>query len=353
MNMGLYQREGIWYIRLRNKGRLIRKSTDTADKRIAEKHHKKVEVAILEGKWFDKQPGENKTFTQLMEKYLKEYSIKKAPKTMIRDRSLAAHLKDCFGDYTLTAIEPKHVSEYKVQRVKEGAAPKTINNELFLMSHAFNLARKEYGWVKDNPVSMVKKEKVKNQRDRWLTLEEEGKLLESSPVWLQEIIKFGANTGLRTSEMLNLKWSEIDMFRRTLTILEQKNGDKDTLPLNEGAMAALKARAKVRNINGLVFYNSAGNIIDQSNLRRTLDLAVKKAGILKATPHDLRRTFATRLMQAGCDLFALKKLGRWKSLDMVLRYAHHNPESLRNSVNILDNLQESSTKKTQLVSSEM
>lgn len=61
----------------------------------------------------------------------------------------------------------------------------------------------------------------------------------------------------------------------------------------------------------------------------------------------------SRLMQGGCDLFALKKLGRWKSLDMVLRYAHHNPESLRNSVNILDNVRESSTKKTQLVSSEM
>jgi hypothetical protein len=53
-----------------------------------------------------------------------------------------------------------------------------------LMSHAFNLALKEWEWVRENPVKKVSKEKVNNQIERWLTLEEEKRLLVSSPEWL-------------------------------------------------------------------------------------------------------------------------------------------------------------------------
>lgn len=52
--------------------------------------------------------------------------------------------------------------------------------------------------------------------------------------------------------------------------------------------------------------------------------------------HDLRHTFATRLVQAGVDIYTIQKLGRWKTISMVMRYAHHHPESLRAGVEILD-----------------
>lgn len=51
--------------------------------------------------------------------------------------------------------------------------------------------------------------------------------------------------------------------------------------------------------------------------------------------HNLRHTFATRLMQAGADIYAVQKLGRWKTISMVMRYAHH-PESLHAEIEILD-----------------
>lgn len=52
--------------------------------------------------------------------------------------------------------------------------------------------------------------------------------------------------------------------------------------------------------------------------------------------HDLRHTFATRLVQAGVGIYEVQKVGRWKNTSMVMRYAHHNPESLRSSIEILD-----------------
>jgi hypothetical protein len=52
--------------------------------------------------------------------------------------------------------------------------------------------------------------------------------------------------------------------------------------------------------------------------------------------HDLRHTFATRLVQAGADIYTVQKLRRWKTISMVMRYAHHHPESLRAGIEILD-----------------
>jgi len=53
--------------------------------------------------------------------------------------------------------------------------------------------------------------------------------------------------------------------------------------------------------------------------------------------HDLRHTFASRLVQNGADLFAVQKLGRWKNTSMVMRYAHHYTESLRATIEMMDN----------------
>jgi len=205
------------------------------------------------------------------------------------------------------------------------------------MHHAFNLAIKDWEWIKENPVSRVSKEKVDNLKERWLTLEEEERLLTSSPRWLQEIIIFSLETGLRQSEVLNLQWPQVDLFRKTITILEQKNRSKDTLPLNERSMEILKARAKIRHIKTThVFSNGKGNRINARNLLRAFYSAIKKSSLKGLRWHDLRHTVASRLVQAGVDLYTVQKLGRWKTIQMVMRYAHHYPESLRGGVETLD-----------------
>jgi len=212
-----------------------------------------------------------------------------------------------------------------------------VNNELRLLSHAFNLAIREWEWVEFNPVSRVSKEKVNNQLERWLTYEEEDKLLTASSHWLREIVIFAIYTGLRQGEILDLTWDRVDLFRRTLTILEQKNKGKDTLPLNAKALEVLKARYKVRSIKtSLVFYSKEGTRIDAANLQRAFYLAWKKAEIAKLRFHDLRHTFATRLVQAGVDLYKVQKLMRHKTPLMTQRYAHHYPESLRDGIEVLD-----------------
>jgi site-specific recombinase XerD len=278
----------------------------------------------------------------MMEKYLIEHSLKnKAPKSYIRDKSLANHLIRHFGNYAVIEITPKLISQYKTKRRDEGAAPKTLNNELTLMGHAYNLATREWEWCNENPVTKISKEKVNNLIEHWLTFEEEARLLTSTPQWLREIIIFALNTGLRQGEIIDLQWPRVDLFRKTITILEQKNKDKDTLPLNEKALEVLKGRAKIQHIQtNHVFYNKIGRKMNARNLQRAFMSVTKKAELKGFRFHDLRHTFATRLIHAGVDIYTVQKLGRWKNISMVMRYAHHYPESLRSGVEALDKVKE-------------
>jgi integrase len=336
--MGLYKRGPTWWINFTYNGRQVRQSTETEDKKLAEKIHHKVMTEVAEGKWFDKPIGERKTFGEMMEKYMTEHSFhNKTPKSHTRDKSLSAHLLRYFESLTLSELSPKLVSRYKVSRRQEGAKPKTINNELVLMNHALNMCVKDWEWLRVNPIDKVSKEKVNNKIDRWLRPDEENRLLDVSAAWLKEIVVFAMSTGLRQSEILNLTWDQVDLFRKTLYIAEQKNKDKDVLPLNKRAMAVLEGKSSVRQLHGgLVFLNQNGGRINARNLIRAFRNVCNKAGVTRFRFHDLRHTFATRLVQAGVDLYTVQKLGRWKSISMVERYAHHCPESLRPGVETLD-----------------
>lgn len=321
-------------------GERYRHTTETSDKRKAQRIFDKLKAEIADRKFFEHLPAEDYTYRELIIKYLEEYSaVCKKPKSHIRDRSLAQHLVKFFGDFPILDIRPPDINDYKSQRRQQRASARTINYELSLLSHSFNIAIRDWEWLKENPVSKVTREKVRNQLERWLSVEEEQRLLSVAVAWLRPIIKFAINTGLRESEILDLKWSQIDLCRKTLTISEQKNGGIDTLPLNGTVVRLLEERAKSPHTpQDFVFPSSAGTRILHRNLFRAFDTARKKAGLEDVRFHDLRHTFASRLVQNGVDLFTVQKLGRWRTTAMIMRYAHHNTESLRPGVEALDGI---------------
>ena len=102
----------------------------------------------------------------------------------------------------------------------------------------------------------------------------------------------------------------------------------------------LKA-VKVRVISGPLFP------IAVRSLRAAYDEALAKAEITDFHFHDLRHTFATRLVQNGVDLYKVQKLLGHKNIAMTQRYAHHYPESLRSSVEVLDACYKSATLREQ------
>ena len=318
-------------------GKRVRRSTETEDRKLANKIHAKVQTQIAEGKWLDVDMGKHTTLKELMQKYLKEHSPKKAANSAKRDKSSSKHLLLFFGGYVLADIAPRLISDYKGQRYREGAKPATINRELSLMKHAFTMATKEWELARENPVKLVSMEKEDNERDRWLDRDEERKLLEHCSKWLVEIIVFALNTGMRLEEILSLRWKQVDLSRRVVEVIRTKNKKKRSIPLNQTVLGLLKERSRVRYLaSDCVFTSTAGTKIDQGNLRRAFIQARKKAGLGDFRFHDLRHTFATRLVQAGIDLYKVQKLLGHKTPQMTQRYSHHYPESLRDGVEALD-----------------
>ncbi len=92
----------------------------------------------------------------------------------------------------------------------------------------------------------------------------------------------------------------------------------------------MERRSKVVSITGKVFD------VTISALKDAFERAVEKACIENLHFHDLRHTFATRLVQSGVDLYRVQKLMGHKSITMTERYSHHYPGSLRESIRALD-----------------
>jgi integrase len=291
-----------------------------------------VKGEIAEGKWFEKTLDESKTFDDLMN-LLINYSQKNCKSKAYL--SSAKVLNGFFGSYSLSEITPRLWKQFRDMREAEGIKPSAINRDLAAFKRAFNLAcSEEYGWFKSNPVSSIKQEKGVTKRDRWIGKEEEDILLSNSPSWLREIILFALNTGMRRGEILNLSWKAVDLPRRTITVMESKNGEKRTIPMNETVYALLKEKGKIRLIGrDWVFRSplSKARLFNQA-LERAFSNCVKKTGIEDLHFHDLRHSFGTRLSQKGEDALTIKALMGHKTLLMTSRYVHHNVESLRKAV---------------------
>lgn len=333
----MYKRGGVWWTSITYKGKRIWKSLETSDKKLAQSIEAKVRTEMVEGRYFEKQPGENKTINDMMGKFIMEHAPKVSHNMRKSYNASMKNLLCFFNGRKLQAITPKMISEYKSFRYNDGVKPATINRELAMLSKAFNLAVKEWEWMRDNPVAKIPKEKENNERERWLTDEEELRLLDKCSAWLKDIIIFDLHTGLRQGELLDLQWSRVNLFRRTIIIQESKNGKPRTIPLNQISMGILTEKTKIKNLkNDLVFTSSRGTRIDADNLRRVFEKALGKAGIDNLHFHDLRHTFATRLAQKGIDIYTIAKLLGHKDIRMTQRYAHHCPESLRTAIQVIE-----------------
>jgi len=317
--MGLYRRGETYWFTLMHDGQRIRESLKTDNRKLAEKVYAKKLVDIVEGRYFEATTARTTTFDEMVEKYLSKHAHS-------RDGYTKKPLLDFFGGMMLSQITTPLVADYQDERLEE-VKEATVYQELSLLRRMFNVARKRWKWVKDNPVSdgdLSFSVGSRNARDRWLTVEEEDTLLEkaTNPVWLRALLITALHTGMRRGELLALTRKDIDFPRRLVRV-------ERSIPMSQTLYETLQT-IKVRDMSGTLFP------IAIRSLRAAYDEALAKAGITDFHFHDLRHTFATRLVQNGVDLYKVQKLLGHKNIAMTERYAHHYPESLRSSVEVLD-----------------
>jgi integrase len=179
------------------------------------------------------------------------------------------------------------------------------------------------GRVLVNPVSKVKRYKENESRVRWLRPEEENeirsKFVENSDGWEFDL---ALNTGMRRGEQFFLEWKNVDMERGILTV-RGKTGQRHVVA-NSSAVAALRELWKATGERQFVSPGNDGK--KKRDSRRWLEKAAKDAGVTDFHWHDLRHTFASRLVMNGVDIRTVQELLGHKSIVMTMKYAHLAPD---------------------------
>ncbi len=326
--MAIYQRGENWYIDFRFKGQRIRESIGPSRKS-AEKIIAKKKAEIAENKYLDirKEPDPIK-FHEFAKKYLKWAKANKKETSYIGDLHMMRHLDREFEGENIQDVTIWEVEKWKSKR-KEKVQAITVNRELALIKHLFSRAV-EWGKIKESPAKKVKflKPKGSDRRVKFLMPDEVQTLISNCPENIKSIVTVALHTGLRRSELLCLKWEQIDLERGIITVMDSKNSDRRDIPMNKTVQDVFKGMEK----KGLYVFEG----ITLPIIKYGFNNVRIKAGRPDIRFHDLRHCFASGLVMEGIDLNPVRELLDYRDLKMTLRYAHLAPNHKAKAVNVLN-----------------
>lgn len=276
--------------------------------------------------------------------------------TIKRIRSNFAHLMS----RPLNEISLWVVEKWRSEQLKSGKARATVNRDITALKAC--LARAvEWEVLDANPLLKLRPLRIDQlSRVRFLSLDEERALREtlvnreerirkkrqSANEWrlsrgrvslpdlrrmpfadyLRPMVILTLNTGLRRGEMFQLKWSNVDLRRRELTVRgdHTKSGKTRYVPLNKEALHTLQQWKLCTDVTEYVFPNHEGRPL--TNVKSSWKRVLVNAEIADFRWHDLRHHFASNLVMKGVDLNTVRELLGHSDLSMTLRYAHLSPE---------------------------
>lgn len=245
----------------------------------------------------------------------------------VEKEALAKH----FGSVPLDRISEYTVRNF-VRKRQEKVGPGTINRDLGRLKNLWNYAKKMKLVSGDNPVSLVERLKEPQGRVRYLTEDEEDRLLEASPSHLREILEFALHTGIRQGACLRLRWEHVHWHRGQIEIPAELSKSKRRyhVAINEDVERVLRTR---RAAGGeFVFGKSDGS--RRISIRTAFENACERAGVEDFRFHDTRHDCATKIVSAGGTLWeAGQQLGH-TTQQMTERYAHLQPEHLQRIANL-------------------
>lgn len=241
------QRGNFWEARVRLRGFEQSRSFNT--KNDARGWATVVESEIERGIFTDRSEIEKYTLGDLLQRYLKEVSCHKKSAAAERYR-IDFLLRQDIAKLKVTALSGKVMAQWRDQRLMK-ASGSTTNRDLNLLSHLMTVARKEWSMPVENPVTMIRRPPENKSRKRRLAPDEEARLLAALEVpergedgrfagpqniWLKPLVSLALETAMRRSELLALRWADIDFNERFARLHDTKNGDSRDVPLSSRVM---------------------------------------------------------------------------------------------------------------------
>jgi integrase len=291
------------------------------------------ETKIRQSKYFPERliESERNTLGDLLDRYKSEV----LPKSRAKGQpGQLEWWKDQLGDYKLKDLTSSMIAKMRDRLAKEQSdrtgrnrTSATVNRYLALLSHAFTIAIKEWQWMAVNPVVQISKPREAQGRTRFLNDEERERLLAickaSESVHLFTIVTLALSTGMRKGEILGLKWENIDLHNRRVTLVRTKNGERRVVPLVGKAYQQIRnLYLKLEPAKDSLLVPSPHNSNQPISIRTAWETALKKADVSDFRFHDLRHSTASYLAMNGASLLEIADILGHKTLQMVKRYSH-------------------------------
>jgi len=270
------------------------------------------------------------TFKQLFDLYMERYA-KIHKRSWQKD---AEHFKghcQSLAQHKISQIKKSDIQRLHA-KIGRNNGQYTANRTLAMIGTVFNRAI-EWGWGQKNPAKGVKKFK-EYSRDRFLQADELPRLFQALQLETNDAVRdyvlLSLFTGARKSNVLAMRWEEINIERATWTIPMTKNGESHTIPLVAPAQEVLQIR-RARSKSAWVFpgRGATGHLIEP---KKTWKRILERAGIENLRLRDLRRSLGSWQAVTGASLSVIGKTLAHKNVNTTAIYARLNLDPVRESM---------------------
>ena len=268
------------------------------------------------------------------------------PYAKLRKRSWATdecmlrlHLLPAFGEYRLSRIRRADVVRLMHEAREKGYAAGTCNRMLVLLKFVLNCAIRWDLMPPGNPCEGVEPFDDQGARERYLSADEVRRLFEelddNANVQVGQVIRLLLLTGARKREVLDARWSEIDMSRRLLTVAASRSKSKKPrhIPLSDAAVELLRTLPRHEGVPWVFFNPRTGK--PPVSIFYAWDSIRRKVGLEEVRLHDLRHSYASFLVNAGRSLYEVQRLLGHHDPKVTMRYAHLSPQAMLEAVNVV------------------
>jgi integrase len=208
-----------------------------------------------------------------------------------------------------------------------------VLKELNALKHLLKLSVEVWEYIPVNPATGVERPKAAPGRVRYLQPGELRAVLEAAPGWLRPILALAAATGMRRSEILRLRWLDLDLDGGRALLPQTKNGDGRIVYLNQLALRAIESIPVTPDTKptGRLFPGLEPEWVSVASSRVCRGVKIENFHF-----HDLRHTAASWMRMKGADIHTVALQLRHKDLRMAARYQHLSPAYLSDAVKQLD-----------------
>ena len=212
---------------------------------------------------------------------------------------------------------------------------KTIARNISTLKSFFKYLKKE-NIIESNPMNLIKTPKIDKKLPKFLNYDEIEKILSipDTTTFLGKrnalILELLYSTGIRVSELVNIKLNDIDLSEEKILILGKGNKERYVLFGSKAKEKILDYLSEKTDNSPYLIVNRYGNKITDRGIRKILDSIILEASLsYKISPHTLRHTFATHMLDSGANIEIVKELLGHESLSTTQIYTHVTSESLK------------------------